>query len=301
MIEISDNKNFCVATVTTDSFIVGTLVTIYSFLKHNSWFKGEIVIIFDELSEQNREFLGLIYNKIIFLKVSDELKTRVEKLAEDLPEFLPKQARFFSLEIFRLRNYAKVLFLDSDLLFRGSVEDLFALENNFIACGDGAFYNRCGRRWGSGIENEKEIHILYNTFNSGLFLVDDSLLTDKIYSGILELVDKRIYKTPNMMLADQVVLNLYFAGRQHIVSGKYNFLLVHHKAIYGREKIGLQDALVVHFNGRQKPWLAEEVLQYSLENSAFAKACGFWFESYAECLQKLFLAKNTKNLYRTEI
>lgn len=296
MNEFSDSENICVATVTTDSFIVGTLVTLYSFLKNNSWFKGEIVIICNNLSAQNHEYLKLVYKKIVFLKAGEKLIERVDEITKVFPEFSGKQARFYSLEIFRLRDYKRVLFLDSDLLFRSSIAGLFELKHPFIACGDGAFYAGRGRRWGSGIEDEEEIRVLYDTFNSGFFLVDASLLTDEVYKGLLALVDSRIYKTPNMKLTDQVVLNLYFAGRQHIVSGAYNYLLVHRDSIFEREKIALPEARVLHFNGRQKPWMTEEVLKYGLRDAGFVRACSFWFENYLECLEKLYLQTNIKEI-----
>ena len=300
----SEDKNLCVATVTTDSFIVGTLVTIYSFLKHNAWFAGEIVIICDELSAQNRAYLEFVHDKIKFFSVSEKMLAKVDGITKVFPEFSPKQARFFSLETFRLRNHEKVLFLDSDLLFRGSIENLFAAEHAFIACGDGAFYNGKGRRWGKGVEEilaGEEIKVLYDTFNSGFFLVDKTLLTDENYNGLLNLVDSRIYKTPNMKLADQVVLNIYFAGKQHLVGSEYNYLLAHRKPIYEREKIGLSDAYVLHFNGHHKPWMMEEVLRNGLRDGGFIKACGFWFESYAECLQELHLQTNMKNFLREKV
>jgi len=282
----------CVVTVTTDSFIAGTLVTLGSFLKNNSWFAGDIVIVCDELSERNREQLTFVCGKIIFLQVSDELLTRIARITEAFPDFVPKRAHYYSLESFRLRGYERVLFLDSDLLFRGSVRDLFKLENEFIACGDGAFYNGRGRRWGSGIEDETEIRVLHNTFNSGLFLIDDSLLTDEIYNGLLELVDKRIYKTPNMRLTDQVVLNLYFAGRQCLISGKYNCLLAHRNSIFRREKIGLPDAVVLHFNGQPKPWMTGAISSDGSGDAVFLKACSLWLESYAECMRDLRKRRN---------
>lgn len=301
MNEFFKGKDVCIVTVTTDSFIVGTLVTLYSFLKHNLWFKGEIFIICNELSAQNREYLELLSDKVKFLKVGGELLARVEEITGVFPEFRTKQARYYSIETFRLRNYKKILFLDSDLLVRDSIQELFEIEEEFIACGDGAFYKGTGRRWGSGIEDEETVRVLYDTFNSGLFLVGGKLLTDEIYGGLLRLVDSRIYKTPNMRLADQVVLNLYFAGRQHLVSGTYNYLLAHRDSIFKREKIELQSARVLHFNGQQKPWMAEEVLNYGLHDAGFIQACRFWFDSYAECLQKLFLQKNTKDFRRAKI
>lgn len=293
-----NSKDLCVATVTTDSFVVGTLVTLYSFLKHNNWFDGEIVIICNDLSDQSLEYLGLVYDNISFLRVGDKMLEKVDGITKVFPEFSLKQARFYSLETFRLTDYDKVLFLDSDLLFRSSIEDIFDTENNFVACGDGAFYNNSGRRWGSGLEkivSGEEIEVIYNTFNSGFFLVDRSLLTAENYAGLLNLVDSRIYKTPNMKLADQVVLNIYFSGQQHLVSGEYNYLLAHRESLFQKENISFTDARVLHFNGHHKPWMMDEVLRNGLRDGVFLKCCGFWYENYSECLEKLHLDENLKS------
>jgi lipopolysaccharide biosynthesis glycosyltransferase len=99
-----------------------------------------------------------------------------------------------------------------------------------------------------------------------------------------------------MKLADQVVLNLYFAGQQHLVSGEYNYLLAHQAPISEREGLGLAGARVLHFNGRHKPWLAHEVLRTALRSPAFIKACGHWYEGYVECLQQLYLQKQVQQI-----
>jgi alpha-N-acetylglucosamine transferase len=131
------DSRLCLATVTTDSFVPGTLVTLHSFLKHNRWFKGDIAIIHDQLSEEYRESLSRIYDKVRFLKADPQLLARVTEITEVFPEFASKQARFYSLETFRLREYDKVLFCDSDLLFRRPIQDLFDMPQPLIACGDG--------------------------------------------------------------------------------------------------------------------------------------------------------------------
>jgi lipopolysaccharide biosynthesis glycosyltransferase len=297
MKESDAGANICLTTVTTDSFMPGTLVTLYSFLKHNRWFTGDIVVIHDELSEEYRTHLVNLDQRVKFLKVSEHLLLRVAEVAKVFPEFAQKEARFFSLETFRLRDYEKVLFCDSDLLFRRSIEDLFDLPQPLIVCGDGAYYHGRGRKWrGEQSANKNNALSLYDTFNSGVFLADKSLLTDENYAGLLNLVDSRTYQTPNMKLADQVMLNLYFAGQQYLVSGTYNYLLAHRAAIYEREGLGFMDARVLHFNVRYKPWLAHEVLREGTQDPAFIKACGLWFNDYVECLQSLFLQKQTRNL-----
>jgi len=288
----SVDSSLCLATVTTDSFVPGALVMLHSFLKHHRWFKGDIVIIHGALAAEYRTYISQIHDRVRFLQVSPQLQARVDEITGVFPEFASKQARFYSLETFQLTDYDKVLFCDSDLLFRQPIQELFEMPQALIACGDGAYYQGRGRRWGSSIDGAAPNNIgrvLYNTFNSGLFLVDRALVTDDHYAGLLELVDSRIYQIPNMKLADQVVLNLYFAGQQHLVSGAYNYLLAHRAPIYEREGLGLTDARVLHFNGRHKPWLAHDVLRSAQRDPAFIKACGFWYEGHVECLQQLYL------------
>ena len=295
--ENPDMEELGVATVTTDSFIVGTLVTLYSFLKYNSWFNGEIIIICNELSDRNRNYLKSLYDKVTFFSVSNRILARIDELTKVFPDFSPKQARFYSLETFHLRNYKRVLFLDSDLLFRDSIEDLFAMTHKFIACGEGAFYNECGRQWDLEVEEndeKREGRVLHNTFNSGFFLVDNSLLTEENYVGLLELVDSRVYQKLKSALADQLILNIYFEGQQHLVSCIYNYLVAHRALIYKREKISMFDARVLHFNRPQKPWTVEKSLHYSLRDPGYVKACGLWFDSYEECLENLYMRMNVR-------
>lgn len=285
------DSRFCLATVTTDSFAPGTMVTLHSFLNHNRWFDGDIVLIHDQLTEEYRQRLSQIYDRIRFLQVSSQLLSRVRDVVKIVPEFGHKQARFYSLETFRLRDWDKVLFCDSDLLFRQSVRDLFEMPQPLIACGDAAHYQGRGRDWlpdfngGNQEGNRDRVH---NTFNSGLFLVDLSLLTDERYKELIELVDSRIYRS-TIRQTDQVILNLCFAGHQHLVSGTYNYLLAHRAAIYEREGVSLTDARVIHFNGRKKPWMARDVMFTTQADPAFIKACEFWFAGYIACLQELYL------------
>jgi lipopolysaccharide biosynthesis glycosyltransferase len=281
-------RKICLATVTTDSFIVGTLVTIYSFLKHNSWFDGDIVVICNELAGKNKKYLENLDERVKFLSVSQNLIENVTKVVQIRPEFSAKQARFYSLETFRLKDYDQVLFCDSDLLFRGSIKEVFELQQEFIACGDGAFYKGKTRHW----EKDRQ---LANTFNSGFFLVKNSLLTDSNYEKLLEIINPNIYQSPKIRQTDQVVLNLFFAGKQHLIGGIYNYLAVHWETILRNEKISLSDAKVIHFNGPQKPWMAEGVLDAIMKKTVLIKASLWWWDSYTECLEELYLKNQMQN------
>lgn len=271
----------CLATVTTDCFVPGTLVMLHSFLKHNRWFRGDIVLIHDDLKTDSQEYLTSVYERIHFTRVSPELLHRVNAVVAARPDFRNKRARFYSLEAFRLRGYGKVLFCDSDLLFRQSVSDLFKFPQPFVACGDGAYYRGRRRKFlGDGEALE--------SFNAGVLMIDQSLLTDEEYAALAGRICPATY-AHGVNLTDQVALNLHLAGRQHIASGSYNYLLAHRAPIYEREGLGLMDARVIHFNGECKPWMAHEVLRGAQRDPAFAKACGLWLNEYVECVQRLCL------------
>ncbi len=60
------------ATITDKSFFQGTLVMIHSFLVHNGWFQGKILIIEDDLNDYMKSVLSL-FPKIDFPTVSQDL------------------------------------------------------------------------------------------------------------------------------------------------------------------------------------------------------------------------------------
>ena len=256
----------CLSTVTTDSFVPGTLVTLYTFIKYNKWFKGEIVIFHDGLTDENKNYLSNIHPRVSFLGISEKIKAKAEKIAEEFPGFAKKKARFYSLETFRLRDFEKILFIDSDLLFRDSVGDLLELDHDFIVCGDGFHYQERKREWlaipGDPPVITAETHLFDNTFNSGFMIISNKFLNDAIYEKLLNLIDARLFRKNTAKLADQMVLNVYFAGKQHIVSAKYNFVLAHRRAIQKFEGLTQNEASVFHFNGSVKPCLCMMSLLY---------------------------------------
>jgi lipopolysaccharide biosynthesis glycosyltransferase len=71
--------NFAIATLTDDSYIIGTKILIYSFLKNNPWFDGDICIIYDFLNNIYIEDLKKIYTNIKFVCVNPEKYSEVNK------------------------------------------------------------------------------------------------------------------------------------------------------------------------------------------------------------------------------
>ena len=284
-------RRVCLATVTTDSFVPGTLVMLHSFLAQNRWFNGDIVVIHRQLTVEHRQYLARIHENVRFLEVSAQLQARVNTIVRRYPDFASVQARFYSLETFRLRGYGKVLFCDSDLLFRCPIPELFELPQSLVVCGDAFHYRDCPREWrvrrNQAVSDALEATPYHDTFNSGVMLIAQELLTDEHYVGLLDLIDADM--DGGTTIADQVVLNMYFAGQQHLVSATYNYALGHRAAIYAKEGLRLTEAHVLHYNGPVKPWLAGRLLDASQREPGLIKACAPWFDAYVACLQHLYL------------
>ena len=118
----------------------GTLVLIGSFLQRHPGFAGDVVVVHDDgLPESLREVLAATFDGVRFHPVSPELVDRAEYVHAALPQRGFTPARFFALEAFRLGGYRKVLFCDSDLLFRAPVDSLFDSPQALLCCGDKAY------------------------------------------------------------------------------------------------------------------------------------------------------------------
>lgn len=277
-------SRLCVATVTTDSFVAGTLVTLHSFLRHHPAFAGDLVVIHDELAPEARHRIARLYDRVVFVAVGDVLRRRVAHLVSAVPTLAANRARFYSLETFRLRACERVLFCDSDLLFRASIDDLLVRPEPLLACGDGSYYRGNGRPWfRPGEGSTPDDGLLRDTFNAGLLVIGATLLTDEHYQSLLDLVDPRVYRGGMIAHTDQVVLNLHFAGRQQLVDAAYNYVLTHRRVIAERTRLQPRDARVLHFNGWDKPWLAPRTER----PPELAFAHEEWRTAYADCSRRL--------------
>ena len=290
--------NICLATVTTEAFVPGTLVMLYSFLKQNPWFKGDIVIIHGALGSNSQQDLALCFDRVRFLAISPRLTICLQKLITLRPDLASRQARFYSLEIFRLEAYDKVLFCDSDLLFRKSVDALFEAGHALICCGDKPYYRGNSRHAISFAEISESADeatsnapssVLRQTFNAGFLLLDALLLNEDHYTGILALLSEKTWQQIKTDHSDQVLYNLYFAGKQVLVGCEYNYLLSHRSAIYAREHVPLTEARVLHFNGPTKPWQLMRTLPAIQHDAALIQALRLWYEEYIECLEYMHL------------
>ena len=299
----------CLVTGTTDGFVPGTFAMLGTFLKHHPRFDGDVVVIHDGLSAASREALAPLSERLRFEPISPELRDRLACLSAEQPRLRDRLAHFYSLEAFRLHGYRKVLYCDGDLLFRAPIAELFDSRDALLCCGDEPHLrglprdavtylpveDASGRRTPEGRPSAVgsrpeavagESSTLAGTFNSGLLLIDEGLVRAGCYAGLLEMVSGETWRRARVRIADQLVLNRYFAGRQTLVSSTYNYLLPRADVIQAREGIGIRNAKVLHFRASIKPWRPDAMLAWAggKARDAMTPCFKLWYGAYVDCL-----------------
>jgi alpha-N-acetylglucosamine transferase len=186
---------FCLATVTSESFVPGTLVLIHSFLKHNRWFQGDVIIIHSALPADSGEYLTACSDRVVLRHCSHDLAEGIRSIVASRPDLEPVRDRFLSLEAFRLEGYDRVVFLDSDILVTASISDFFAANADLVACGDGAFYLQTPRTL-------PIIGTILEAFNAGAFSIAAALTTGDEYRELVRLASPATFQDAGLYLTD---------------------------------------------------------------------------------------------------
>ena len=247
-----------IVTVSNSKFLKGTLVLFYSIIKHNPWFKGDFIVIESGLSESEKQQLA-VFNRIKIIQPSSNLFNQLAILCHYFPTFESIKPRFFSLEAFGLTEYEQILFLDSDMLCKGSIQQLFDKNQHPIrACYDYPYYLNKKRDFDTfsptSLAEQAPNGIYINAFNSGMMAIDMGLLPSNTYIELLKQLNPITYSNLKTSHTDQFVLNRYFQGMVEFVSLTYNFLSHAQQAIEEKSAEHIIDATLIHFSKSPKPW-----------------------------------------------
>lgn len=290
----SIHAKICFATVTTDSYIAGTLVMLHSFLKTNPWFEGQIVIIHDGLSEQSMRWITLLNKDVCFRVIAPVLDNKIDEIVVVYPKLADIRSRFYSLEIFNIEGFDKYLFCDSDILFAGSVQDILQIDAEFVAC-DARISHYSPVYFSKMLENVGGESVSPRSLNTGLFVADKSAVSDEKFRALIRLIDKPTFADKIVTMADQIVINAAFSETYESISGTYNYLLSRDGYTFEGEEIGVKDAKVLHFVGPRNPWIPDQAIEQSIASGSMVKANAMWLSAYAECLTSLHFASQMQS------
>lgn len=265
-------------TVTSQSFVLGTLVMLHSFRRHNPWFGGDILVLHHRLPGSSRRLLEKATGARL-VPVSRELQAQVGELVLARPELNDRKARFYSLELFRWTRYERLFFCDSDLLFLDSIEPVLDHTGPLLCAGDGAYYR--------GLPRDPVTYSplaggsLKNTFNSGFMVVDPSQFEPSTYQAALGLLRPDTWSGVEQPHTDQLVLNRLLQGKQTLVGCEFNYLLLHAQTISAHSGISWLQARVLHYNTPVKPW-SSSALWRGLASPRFLHCWARWQRSFLD-------------------
>lgn len=246
--------------MTDAAFLPGTVVLLSSFLRHNPWFTGDIVIIHDGLPDAARARLQRFPN-LRFHAVGAVLKDRLAELAVARPKIAAKLPILRSLEAFNLPGYDWVLKLDSDVLCTGSAAGLAGIDGALLGCPDQAYFRGHVRHPQTYVPQHMSLgaaeRVSAMAFNAGILFLRPGRLDPRVYDDLTERVHPDTWLMIRTGHSDSVVLNRHFRGLWTPVPEKYNYMISKDSAHYTRPRCAPSDAVFLHYIGRPKPWDAE--------------------------------------------
>lgn len=257
MTELHTRSGHCLLTITDDGFIDGTEMLVFSFLRHNPWFDGRILILVGgTLGEASRARLRRLAS-VEFIAPEADLDARVESLTQAIPALKRAGPRFASLEAFGLVEFERVVYIDSDAFVTGDLSPLFFDERPLLASPDGSRYDELlGDAEAARASNrERYGATLSACFNSGMLSIGGDCLRRDVRDALVSSIEPTFWRgVETVGWTDQLILNRHFAGRAALLDGRWNYMPILEAKIRQAHHLHCFDARIVHMAGRCKPW-----------------------------------------------
>lgn len=248
-----------------------------SFLQHNPWFDGDIVIFHDELPATVQTRLARFRNIRYRAVGSSDLASHLDRVLARNPKLLRK--RFLALEAFDLVEYERVVYLDSDLLCRGEASALFQCDIPLGFAPDQTYFREEVRDAKTFVPlpagDAVTGSVLDGSFNCGVMTWSPRLLGRETYARLLEQITPALWTNVRTGHTNSVLLNLHFAGKWTVLPERYNHLVSNTSARYTRKRSSIEEAVLIHFLGNPKPWQIEPADIQKLDPER-ARAFAWW-------------------------
>ena len=266
-------QKLCLATVSNKEYWSGTSTMIKSFLKHNRWFNGDVIIISDDNSLQNRFIKGA---RIKYVQPSKRLKQSIKNLCLTYPFIAPVKSRLFVLELFNLSGKSNILYADSDILFTDSVEAITTSER-IAAVRDPWYFRGYSRKRKTyekiPLPSGNNVDCFERFYNSGILCIDNSLISKSTYDELLAKIVPETYQLIKDILADEPVLNVQFEHEFVELDASFNSPV--HLII---DKTLKTTPVVIHFTGNYKPWKLISWISLNLRSVKYSKYLLKWLK-----------------------
>lgn len=258
-------------------YFIGTLVFILSLIKTKP--KYDLLLLYTEDVPINKlDILRKYYTKVIkidYIKINKIERKRFIDV-------------YTKLQIFKLTEYDKILFMDNDMLVQKNIDHLFEYSTPAgMALSENLKY-----------KDKEKITDKNIVFNAGLWLLKPSLTDFKKMIKGLEVFDSS-YEL------EQEYVSYYYNGKWTNISYLYNFQFTLRTLtktpirsnIYS--KINSKDVYVIHYSSPTKPWNMIIEPEKIKKNPIFIKNkeyYGIWFK-YFMLIYKSYINKDIDLLF----
>ena len=276
-------------TVVTENFLPGALAMLDSFRRSNPWFKGAATVISDGLSPQSQRLIRMVAPAAQFAAPSPALTDAIDALSARHPDIERRRPRFWALDALAPGGADGHLFIDSDVVFTGSVQPLLDCAADMAAIGDMATLRGVRRRRSDYALAQPEEEALPFTFNSGVMYFRSPALGGADHAAALAVLREAPKAAIATGYADQMVFNLHFADRCARFDWRYNYLMGFASDLEAREPEARKDLRALHFNTAHKPWNLNAAAQAAAGGHAEFWAQTVWLGAWRDALATLRL------------
>ena len=224
-----------------DGFLLPGIVSIYSLFKHNDGILLKVMYI--DLSINSKSIIKKlekvgIGNRIEFVKIGSDF---LERITIDTGRWRSETFfRYFAHELFP--DLDRCVWLDSDIMVRGSIEELCNIDfegNSFGAVADNS-------------SNPVERLGIDDYVNAGILAMNlKKIREERSMERFWEIVDSDDYVGT---LPDQDALNIAYKDDIKLVSFFYNTFVMF---VCDKMDYYISNAKIVHFPSANKPWKTE--------------------------------------------
>ena len=249
-----------------DNYLIPACIMLESLMKKNKDMYFAAHTFSDDLSEESIEKL----KNTLEARGSELILHELPEHAKELIQNGPTLKHISIVTYYRLflpyvieESVRKVLYLDCDILVRRSVKGLFRKMDPGIVILGAADIN----------EEDHADRIGVDTFVNTGVLTMDMVGIRKMYTmeSMMEEITKIMSQPIKIILGDQDIINLLFAGHIEKVSNIYNFQRLIHKAYCIKNPSVVHSTVIAHFITGDKPWNNDYLIVYAREYYSYLR------------------------------
>lgn len=242
-------------TVCNKEYLIGFEVLLKSLIDNNPRVVNEkipFIIISNDLNNDDIRFSLSIYPYIKILNFDKDKYSEIE----ELKKIQMAHGDYTKYEIFSIEEEGidKIIFLDSDTLILGNIDELIDQKSDISAVRD----------------------LYIDQFNTGVMVIGKKYLNKNITNDLINLT--KIYGITEHL--DQDIINIYFKNMFNEMSLSYNFLKIYHKQIF--INTGLPEHVKILHYVVKKPWQQREPVPLEVGTLWQER---YWFDYYSRVLR----------------